>query len=67
MICVGSRGDLHPFIALGMKLKERGDDIDIRIATHQNHQSAVENAGFEYRKIPWHSDSLMAMVGSFVS
>lgn len=45
----GSRGDVQPFIALGMGLKAAG--YDVAVAAGTNFQSLVESAGLGYEPI----------------
>jgi UDP:flavonoid glycosyltransferase YjiC (YdhE family) len=45
----GSLGDLHPFIAVGRALLERG--VGVRIATAAEYQAAVEGAGLEFAPV----------------
>jgi UDP:flavonoid glycosyltransferase YjiC (YdhE family) len=42
----GSLGDLHPFIAVGSALRDRG--IDVRLATSADYRALVEGAGLEF-------------------
>ncbi|KAJ5611400.1 hypothetical protein N7510_008119 [Penicillium lagena] len=46
---VGSRGDVQPFVALGIQLQEFGHRV--RIATHPPFKNFVENAGLEFFSI----------------
>lgn len=46
---LGSLGDLHPFIALGLELRDRGHDIVF--ATVKDYRSRVEAIGFEFHSI----------------
>jgi UDP:flavonoid glycosyltransferase YjiC (YdhE family) len=43
----GSLGDLHPFLATGAALRQRGHRVTV--ATTQRHQAAVEQAGLAFR------------------
>ena len=42
----GSYGDLHPYIAIALALKENGDDVTI--ATHSLYQEQVERLGIRF-------------------
>lgn len=46
---IGSLGDLHPKLALGLGLRERGHDVIF--ATHQEYQARIEALGFEFHRI----------------
>jgi rhamnosyltransferase subunit B len=46
---LGSLGDLHPFIALGLELRDRGHDIVF--ATVKDYRSRIEAIGFEFHSI----------------
>ena len=43
---IGSLGDLHPKIAIALKLRKRGHDLVF--ATHKEYQSRIEALGFEF-------------------
>ncbi|MGF1494235.1 MAG: glycosyltransferase [Microcoleaceae cyanobacterium] len=45
----GSLGDLHPFIALGLGLRDRGHDIVL--ATTEAYRTKVESLGLEFHRI----------------
>lgn len=47
---LGSFGDLHPYIALGMGLKARGHDV--AVASSEFYRPKVESAGLEFAPIP---------------
>jgi len=55
---VGSRGDVQPFVALGVALKEAGHRI--RIATHETFRSFVQDAGLEFFNVGGDPRKLMA-------
>jgi len=56
---LGSHGDLHPFLAIGVALKKLGHDPIV--ATHAEFGPAVESAGLRFRAIrPSHADVLAA-------
>ncbi|KAK5165296.1 uncharacterized protein LTR77_009394 [Saxophila tyrrhenica] len=55
---VGSRGDVQPFIALGVGLQRHGHRI--RVATHARFRSNVLDAGLEFYSIGGSPEDLMA-------
>lgn len=57
---VGSRGDVQPFISLGLALKNFGHRV--RIATHPTFQSFVEDHGLEFFSISGDPAELMAFM-----
>ena len=48
----GSLGDLHPLIAVGLELRERGHDVVF--ATNFSHEERVTRHGFEFHSIRPH-------------
>ena len=46
---IGSLGDLHPFIAIGLGLRDRGHDIVF--ATVKDYRTKIESLGFEFQPI----------------
>lgn len=46
---IGSLGDLHPKIAIGLELRNRGHDVVF--ATHKEYQSNIEALGFEFYRM----------------
>ncbi|CAM5470570.1 UDP-glucose:sterol glucosyltransferase OS=Streptomyces glaucescens OX=1907 GN=SGLAU_30125 PE=4 SV=1 [Streptomyces glaucescens] len=46
----GTRGDVHPFLALGIGLRRRGHDVSV--ATSTDFKAMVELTGLEFREIP---------------
>src|SRR3954451_7035090 len=46
----GTRGDVHPFVALGIGLRKRGHDVTV--ATALDFKAMVEQAGLEFGEIP---------------
>lgn len=48
-LAVGSRGDLNPSCILGQELVRRG--YEVKIATHNNFKSFVENRGLKFASI----------------
>ncbi|KAJ5214400.1 hypothetical protein N7449_001569, partial [Penicillium cf. viridicatum] len=55
---VGSRGDIQPFVALGVALKQAGHHI--RIATHETFRSFVQDVGLEFFNVGGDPKRLMA-------
>lgn len=55
---VGSRGDIQPFVALGLALARAGHRI--RIATHETFKDFVESHGLEFFNIGGDPKRLMA-------
>ncbi|EHA54186.1 glycosyltransferase family 28 domain-containing protein [Pyricularia oryzae 70-15] len=55
---VGSRGDVQPFIALGVALKRRGHRV--RLATHDTFDKFVRESGIEFYPIGGDPADLMA-------
>ncbi|MBD2774192.1 glycosyltransferase [Iningainema tapete] len=45
----GSLGDLHPKVALGLGLRDRGHDVVF--ATHKEYRTKIESLGFEFHAI----------------
>lgn len=46
----GTRGDVHPFVALGIGLRRRGHEVGV--ATSTDFKAMVEQAGLEFHEIP---------------
>lgn len=46
---IGSLGDLHPFIALGLGLRDRGHEIVF--VTIKDYQAKIESVGFEFHAL----------------
>jgi hypothetical protein len=55
---VGSRGDVQPFVSLGLKLQKFGHRV--RLATHPTFQRFVEELGLEFFSIGGDPAELMA-------
>ncbi|KAJ5298272.1 uncharacterized protein N7443_006392 [Penicillium atrosanguineum] len=55
---VGSRGDIQPFVALGIALKEAGHRV--RVATHETFRSFILEVGLEFFNIGGDPRKLMA-------
>jgi UDP:flavonoid glycosyltransferase YjiC (YdhE family) len=58
---VGSRGDVQPFVALGLELK-RSFGYRVRIATHAVFKNFVEQHDLEFFSIGGNPEELMAFV-----
>lgn len=58
---VGSRGDVQPFVALGKVLKDTYGHR-VRIATHANFRSFVEDNDLEFFNIGGNPEELMAFM-----
>ena len=56
VMVVGSRGDVQPFIPIGRRLAERHR---VRIATHREFRSMVEQAGLEFYPLAGDPHELM--------
>jgi rhamnosyltransferase subunit B len=46
---IGSLGDLHPMIAMGLELRDRGHEIVF--ATLKDYQAKIESLGFEFHSL----------------
>ncbi|EAW15294.1 putative UDP-glucose,sterol transferase [Aspergillus clavatus NRRL 1] len=57
---VGSRGDVQPFLAIGVALKERGHRV--RLATHLAFRDFVQDHGLEFFNIGGDPAELMAFM-----
>lgn len=57
---VGSRGDVQPFVSLGLVLKSFGHRV--RLATHSTFQSFIEDHGLEFFSIGGDPAELMAFM-----
>ncbi|KAJ6085371.1 hypothetical protein N7499_005000 [Penicillium canescens] len=55
---VGSRGDIQPFVALGVALKKAGHRV--RVATHETFRPFVQDVGLEFFNIGGDPKRLMA-------
>jgi rhamnosyltransferase subunit B len=51
---LGSHGDVHPFIGLGLALKARGHDVHIITSPH--FRDLIERSGFEFAPVGTESD-----------
>src|SRR5882724_9546741 len=59
IMIVGSRGDVQPFIPIGRRLAERHR---VRIATHREFRSMVEQAGLEFYPLGGDPHALMEYI-----
>jgi len=50
--CFGSLGDLHPYLALGLALRERGHDVTL--ATHDDYRERTRAAGLAFAPVRPH-------------
>lgn len=60
-LAIGSRGDVQPFISLGVGLKARGHDV--RIVAPAGFEALAAEAGLEYRTIPGDPDGFFRTPG----
>lgn len=60
MICIGSTGDVRPYIVLGRELKARGHEI--AICAFSDFEPAILKEGFQYKPISGDVKNLMANV-----
>jgi UDP:flavonoid glycosyltransferase YjiC (YdhE family) len=58
ILTVGSRGDVQPFIALGLGLQQAGHTVEL--ATHSPFQAMVHSYGLEFAPIEGDVQALMA-------
>jgi len=59
ILVVGSRGDVQPFIPIGRRLAERHR---VRLATHREFRSVVEQAGLEFYPLAGDPRALMEYI-----
>ncbi|MDP2339918.1 MAG: glycosyltransferase [Deltaproteobacteria bacterium] len=57
LLSFGTRGDVQPFVAIGLALKERGHDVVV--AANVNHQAFVETCGLTWAPIAGDIDALL--------
>ncbi|UCG87368.1 MAG: glycosyltransferase family 1 protein [Gemmatimonadota bacterium] len=50
IVTIGSRGDVQPYVALGVGLERAG--FHVRIATHTNFRSTIERHSLNFAEIP---------------
>ncbi len=58
LVTVGSLGDLHPFLAIALRLREAG--LHPVVASHAEYREKVENAGIEFLAVRPSLDDLTA-------
>jgi UDP:flavonoid glycosyltransferase YjiC (YdhE family) len=56
-VAVGTRGDVQPYVALAIGLRNAGHKV--RIATHHNFQTLVESHGLAYAPLAGDSQAIM--------
>lgn len=59
ILSIGTRGDVQPYIALGIRLQSEGHQVTI--ATHQEFQEFVCSYGLHYRMLPGNPRDLMEL------
>lgn len=57
ILTIGSRGDIQPFVALGMGLQAAG--FNVRIATYPYYQDLIESYGLKLSPVGGHPEELM--------
>lgn len=62
LLAVGSRGDVQPLVALGAELRKRGHPV--RLATHDEFQPLVDEAGLDYSFLPGGPSAIPAKANS---
>ena len=50
LVTIGSRGDVQPYVALGVGLKRAGHDV--KIAAHASFQSMIEGRSLDFAELP---------------
>ncbi|KAK4046210.1 hypothetical protein OIV83_006242 [Microbotryomycetes sp. JL201] len=58
-LTIGSRGDVQPYIALGIELKKDGNRVTI--ASHPEYRAWVESFGLEYKEVGGDPGALMKL------
>ncbi|AEA24174.1 Sterol 3-beta-glucosyltransferase [Pseudonocardia dioxanivorans CB1190] len=58
LLAVGSRGDVEPFVVLGVRLRRAGHGV--RFATHDEFASTVGAAGLEFATLPGNPRAVLA-------
>ncbi len=61
LVTIGSLGDLHPFIAVGLALKARGADVVVAAAAE--YRSKVEKSGLAFRAVRPSFDDMQRLLG----
>lgn len=62
LLTIGSRGDVQPYIALGLGLKKEGHKV--RIVTHKEFEEWITGHGLEFREIAGNPTELMSLMVS---
>lgn len=57
ILTLGSRGDVQPFVALGLGLQQAG--YKVRLATHANFKEMVSDRGLEFALIDGNPQELI--------
>lgn len=57
IVAIGSRGDVQPYIALGLGLKERGDEVTI--FAHENFKYFIEGYDIGFVPVTGHVEDLL--------
>ncbi len=60
LLTIGSRGDVQPYIALGLKLLKEGHHV--KIATHLEFKELIEGYGIEFSKVAGDPAELMQLM-----
>ncbi len=60
MICIGSMGDVRPYVVLGSELKRRGHEISI--CTFSNFKNVVEEEGLIYKPMSGNANTFISNV-----
>ncbi|WP_126147654.1 glycosyltransferase [Synechococcus elongatus] len=63
ILTIGTRGDVQPFMALGLGLKAAG--YEVAIATQANYQSMVEGLGLEFRLLAGDPQGVQQQSGAY--
>lgn len=58
VLAIGSRGDVQPYVALGLGLRAAGHDV--RLATHEGFRGLVEGSGLAFAPIGGDPQALVA-------
>ncbi|TPX66754.1 undecaprenyldiphospho-muramoylpentapeptide beta-N-acetylglucosaminyltransferase [Spizellomyces sp. 'palustris'] len=59
LLTIGTRGDVQPYIALGLRLQTDGHTV--RIATHSEYKDWIEGFGIEFREVKGNPAELMRL------
>ena len=60
MMCIGSTGDVRPYVLLGKELKSRGHQV--KIATFESFREMIEKEGLTIHPISGSATDLMASI-----